>query len=146
MYRPPARRFLLAAAIVLALSGCGSAALPPSASVISVRMTEYRFMAPSSAAAGRTIFHVVNGGRIEHSLTLEKLPGDFPPINVQLHSKVRRGAPAVAIMPPLCPGGRNTFAVDLTPGRYAILSAVVGRDGVVDALKGMAAEIRVRQR
>ncbi len=92
------------------------------------------------------MFRVFNAGRLDHSLTLEQLPSDFPPINMQLHSNVRRGAPAIAIMPTLRPGQSDTFAVDLTPGRYAMLSSVKGRNGVVDALKGMNAEIRVGRR
>jgi hypothetical protein len=107
-------------------------------------MTEYHFTVPSSAPVGRAVFRVWNAGRRDHNLTLEKLPSDFPPINVQLHSSTRRGAPAIALMPITHPGQSDTFAVDLTPGRYAILSSVVGRDGVVDALEGMNAEIRVR--
>jgi hypothetical protein len=133
--------------IFLMLSACGAgAALPPSATTVNVRMTEYHFAVRSSAPAGRAVFRVFNAGRLDHNLTLEKLPGDFPPINVQLHSNVRRGAPAVAIMPILRPGQSDTFAADLTPGRYAILSSVKGRDGVVDALEGMNAEIRVGRR
>lgn len=138
---------LVIGCLCLLLGACGGgAALPPSPTIINVRMTEFHFAVPSGAPAGRAVFRVFNAGRLDHSLTLEKLPGDFPPINVQLHSSVRRGAPAIAIMPTLRPGRSDTFAVDLRPGRYAILSSVQGRDGVVDALKGMNAEIRVRSR
>ncbi len=136
---------LLAASVGCFLSACGGgAALPRSATIINVGMTEYHFAVRSSAPAGRAVFRVFNAGRLDHNLTLEQLPSDFPPINAQLHSSTRRGAPAVALMPSLRPGQSDTFAVDLTPGRYAILSSVKGRDGVVDALKGMNAEIRVR--
>ena len=142
-----ARRLLPVASACAFLSACaGGVALPPSAAVIHVTMTEYHFAVPSSAPVGRAVFRVWNGGRRDHNLTLEKLPNDFPPINVQLHSSTRRGAPAIALMPILHPGHGDTFAVDLTPGRYAIISSVIGRDGVVDALKGMNAEIRVRPR
>jgi hypothetical protein len=137
----------LVASVSLLLSACGGgAALPPSATIINIRMTEYHFAVRFSAPTGRAVFRVFNAGRLNHNLTLEKLPSDFPPINVQLHSSTRRGAPAVAIMPTLRPGQSNIFAADLTPGRYAILSSVKGRDGVVDALEGMNAEIRVRRR
>lgn len=133
--------------LALPLNACGgSAALPPSATVINVTMTEYHFAVRSSAPTGRAVFRVFNAGQRDHDLTLERLPSDFPPIDVQLHSKTRRGAPAVAIMRTLRPGQRATFAVDLGRGRYAVLSSVKGRDGVPDLLKGMNAEIRVRRR
>ncbi len=138
---------LWVASVCCFLNACGGgAALPPSATIINVKMTEYHFTVVSSAPTGRAVFRVFNAGQLDHSLTLEKLPTHFPPLNVQLHSNTRRGAPAIALMPTLHPGLSSTFAVDLTPGRYAILSSVTGRDGVVDALKGMNAEIRVRLR
>lgn len=144
--RRPAVHILPLGAIFMLLGGCGRAAdLPPSATIIRIRMTEYHFAVASTAPSGRAVFRVFNAGRLDHNLTLEKLPSDFPPVNVQLHSSVRRGAPTVAVMPTLLPGQSDTFAVDLTPGRYAILSSVKGRDGIVDALAGMNAEIRVRR-
>ncbi len=142
-----ARRMLSVASVCLFLTACGGgAALPRSATIIDVRMTEYHFAVTPSAPTGRAVFRVFNAGRLDHDLTLEQLPSDFPPINAQLHSSTRRGAPAIALMPTLHPGQSDTFAADLSPGRYAILSSMTGRDGVVDALKGMNAEIRVGRR
>lgn len=139
------RSAIVVGGIVWLLTACsGKAPLPPSATVVDVTMTEYRFNVRSSAPTGRAVFRVSNAGRLDHNLTLERLPSDFPPINVQLHSAIRRGAPAVAIMPTLHAGGTATFAVDLVPGRYALLSSVKDDTGVPDALKGMNAEIRVR--
>ncbi len=145
--RRSARHIVRVASISLLVSACGgSVALPPSATVIDVTMTEYHYKLRSDAPAGRAVFRVFNAGHLDHNLTLERLPTDFPPIDVQLHSSTRRGAPAVAIMPTLRPGQRTAFAADLVPGRYAILSSVKGGDGVADLLKGMSAEIRVRRR
>jgi hypothetical protein len=136
---------MLAGSLAL-VAGCsgGAARLPPSATIIDVRMTEYHFAVRSTAPAGRAIFRIVNAGGLDHNLTLEKLPRDFPPLDLQLHSSIRRGAPAVAIVPTLHPGDTATFAADVSRGRYGLLSSVMGDDGVPDLLKGMNAEIRVR--
>jgi hypothetical protein len=50
----------------------------------------------------------------------------------------------MASTPYTSPGQTGSFAVDLPPGRYAFISFLIDRDGVSQALKGMATEFMVR--
>lgn len=146
-----ARRLPLASAAVLTVAGvvaCGSRnAYPPRPAELDVTMKEYAFEHAPSVPRGRVVFRLSNTGRLYHQLTLVRIPAGFPPINVQLHSNIRRPVPTLFLDPPLAPGAHRSFAIDLPPGRYAMLSYL--RDpqqphGPVDALKGMNSEIHVR--
>lgn len=144
-------RPVLALAAVLALvllTSCGSrGGWPPRPARLDVTMREYRFVHNPTVRRGRVVFRLTNAGHLEHQLTLLRLPSGFPPIDVQLHSNVRRPLPTFFLDPPLAPGGRRSFAVDLAPGRYALLSSLHDPGdphGPADALKGMNSEIRVK--
>lgn len=106
-------------------------------------MTEYHYAHLAEIPPGRTVFRVVNAGAEPHSLVLVGLEEDVPPIDEQLRSPNRRGATTYAQLPERPPGARDTFAVDLEPGRYAFICFVAGADGVTHALKGMSSEFRV---
>ncbi len=107
-------------------------------------MHEYRFaVSDSEVEPGRTVFMVENEGETAHELTLEALPPDFPPIDEQLRSDTRRVLPTLALLRPREPGTGDAFAVDLVPGRYALVCFLEDDDGVQHSLKGMATEIRV---
>jgi hypothetical protein len=106
-------------------------------------MTEYRFEHQVQVPAGRAVFRVANAGAESHSLVLIALTEDVPPIDVQLRSSDRRGADTYAQVPERPPGSRDTFAVDLVPGRYAFICFVRDAAGVSHALKGMSSEFRV---
>lgn len=106
-------------------------------------MTEYRFEHQPQIRPGRTVFRVVNTGTEPHSLVLVELAEDIPPIDEQLRSPDRRGAATFAQVPERPPGSRDTFAVDLLPGRYALICFTRGADGESHALKGMSSEFRV---
>lgn len=137
--------YVLLAAIALSCSAKSS--YPPRPAVIVVKMTEYRFQHPAVLSSGRTVFRVINEGHLKHELVMLKLPDDFPPINVQLHSSVRRPIPTLFFEPARQPGAAGTFAVDLVPGRYAMLCSVHDPgdpDDITHALKGMNSEFRVR--
>lgn len=118
--------------------------LPPRPIVIEVTMVEYSFeVSDAEVPPGRAVFEVENDGDTEHELTFEALPDDFPPINEQLQSDTRRVAPTVALLSAQPPGSGASFAVDLLPGRYALVCFLADDDGVQHSLKGMATEIRV---
>jgi hypothetical protein len=110
---------------------------------VDVVMREYRFDYAKNVPPGRVVFRVRNEGTLEHSLTLIGLPEDYPPIDEQLHSETRRGAPTLALVPVRRPGTGSSFAVDLVPGRYAFVCFVQDADGVLHALKGMNSEFRI---
>lgn len=112
--------------------------------MVDVAMREYRFDYRPPTTAGRTVFRVRNAGHRAHELTLVPLPEDLPPIKTQLGSKKRRSLPPLFFLPPRGPGSSDTFAVDLPPGRYALLCFLVDSDKIAHALKGMNSEFRVR--
>ena len=107
-------------------------------------MSDYAFRHPPEAPPGRVVFRVTNAGALPHSLVLVELPEDFPPVDEQLRSDVRRPVANLARVPERPPGSRDTYAVDLIPGRYAMACFVTDPDGVSHALKGMSSEFRVR--
>ena len=133
-------------AFVVAVSACSTtAALPPTPTTIGVRMDEYRFSLDGSASAGRVVFTARNVGDIEHELGLISIPEDFPlTIRQQVRGSSRQAFPTKAIIPPRPPGGTGKFAVDLVPGRYALVCFVKAADGESHAVKGMTAEMRVK--
>ncbi len=123
--------------------GAGGAPLPPSPTTVDVVMTEYRFQHQTAVPPGRVVFRVVNAGAEPHSLILVELEEDVPPIDEQLRSSNRRGAATFAQLPQRPPGSRDTFAVDLPPGRYAFICFARDSAGESHALKGMSSELRV---
>lgn len=112
-----------------------------------VDMDEYGFRHPPQAAAGRVVFRLANLGDIDHELTIVPLPENLPgTLNEQLHSNRRRALPTLRFVPPLKPGERGAFAMDLRAGRYGFLCSIVADDGETHALKGMNSELRVLAR
>lgn len=90
------------------------------------------------------VFHARNSGRVKHEVVLAVLPPDVPPIAEQVKGSTRRSLTSFATLPARRPGERSAFAVDLAPGRYALLCFLRGSDGIPHARKGMASEFRVR--
>lgn len=137
---------MAASAALLLTASCGKtdAPLPSSPPLIGVTMRDYGFDHPPLLPRGRVVLRVHNAGRLRHEMVLERLPEDFPPIDEQLRSKTRRAAPIIAYLHPLRPGASDAIAVDLTPGRYAMVCFIEGRDGTTHARKGMNSEFRVR--
>lgn len=118
--------------------------LPPAAASIHVTMREYHFDVKRRLPAGRVVFRVQNTGTSEHQLVLLSVPEDFPPIDQQLRSSVRQAVAPVFGLRPRRPGRTGLFAVDLAPGRYAVLCNLVDKDGTAHSLKGMAVDLEVR--
>lgn len=108
-------------------------------------MSEYRFDLKPVSTPGRIVFDVRNTGRLEHELVLISVPDDVPPIDRQLRSEKRLVVPTVARLAPRGPGRRGTFAVDLEPGRYALVCFVKDAAGAQHAQKGMSAEFRIKR-
>ena len=101
-------------------------------------MADYSFQHPPEVAPGRIVFRISNAGARVHSLVLVELPEDLPPIGEQLRSDTRQPVANLARLPERPGGSRDTFAVDLVPGRYGMVCFVTDPDGVSHALKGMS--------
>jgi hypothetical protein len=106
-------------------------------------MSEYAFQHPPDVAPGRVVFRISNAGALPHSMVLVELPDDLPPIVEQLRFGAPQPVANLARLPERPPGSRDTFAVDLRPGRYGMVCFVTDPDGVTHALKGMGSEFRV---
>lgn len=131
------------AVAMLVLVGCGPD-LPAAPAVLDVSMGEYRFDYATPVPPGRVDVRAANVGQVDHELVLVVLPPDFPlTIDEQLRGDERQAFPTRAYLPPRPPGARGTFAVDLEPGRYALICFVPGPDGEAHARKGMSSEFRV---
>lgn len=104
-------------------------------------MREYRFEY-GAIPGGRVVFRIRNEGRVDHRLSLIPLPEELPPIRDQLRGGERQVVSTRAAIPETPPGRIGTFAVDLVPGRYAMVCFVVQGD-VSHALEGMATEFRI---
>ncbi len=103
----------------------------------------YALDPPGELRAGRVVFRVRNRSGLTHDLSLVALPEDVPSIVEQLRSPDRRAVVTRARLPSRPPRSSDAFAVDLAPGRYALLCFEKDGDGQVHALKGMAVELRV---
>ncbi len=108
-------------------------------------MREYRFDYDTAIPTGRVVFRAINAGTLLHRVVVFQMPDDLPPIDELLRNSGRRILVPLAGIPPQLPGASGTFALDLGPGRYAIICTLVSRDdNETHALKGMASEFRVQ--
>jgi len=137
----------LSSSLVVA-SSCARQALPVAPNRTQIVMREFLFSMPSAVPHGRTVIVVRNGGTLLHEMGLVFLPKGFPPLSAQLRASAADPTKRVALKAiayvSLNPGESRIFAVDLLPGRYGMVSNIVGVDGRTDADKGMSAELRVR--
>lgn len=137
----------LAVLITVLTSSCQGRyeALPSRVTVAEVTMYEFQFHHDTVAAAGRHVFEVHNAGTLAHEMVLLSVPNDFP---VSIDAQARSGTPAafptIAFLPPRDPGESGTFAVDLAPGRYALICFLKAPDQERHVLKGMSSELEVR--
>jgi hypothetical protein len=116
--------------------------LPPTPEFVEVTMDEYRFDYRRPVPPGRVIFTVHNEGSLDHELVLVALPE-----RVAVPRKRRRQPQLVATVfhvRPRPPDSERKFAVDLTPGDYAMLCFIEASDGETHLDKGMRSEFRVR--
>lgn len=106
-------------------------------------MREYGFRLDPPSRAGRTVFTARNEGQRPHEMVLVALPQGFPPIAEQLRGDTRRAVDTVATVPARRPRASGAFAVDLGPGRYALLCFLTDPDGMQHARKGMSTEFTI---
>lgn len=130
---------------VLLAAACTTAAapFPPPPQSVSVTMREYGYDYKPPAAAGRIVFNARNAGKVDHEMVVVTLGDGIPPIAEQLQSGNRLVVPTVARLSSRKPGSSGTFALDLTPGRYALICFVKDPDGGQHAQKGMSTEFRL---
>lgn len=127
----------------MGLSACSKPTKLPHARVVRVEMTEYKFDYRHPITEGRTVFRAFNEGELEHEMLLAVVPNDIPSIDAQLRGSIRRPLAAVALVPARAPGKHGAFAVDLGPGRYALICFVKDEKGMSHGRMGMNSEFSV---
>ena len=109
-----------------------------------VTVNEYRFDYRGRVPSGRVVFRTRNAGAIAHEVLLVAVPDDFHlSVSEQVKSPTPAAFPTKAIVPERGPQSTGEFAVDMTPGRYALVCFLRDPDGVYHARKGMTAEFTV---
>ena len=141
-------RRLVAMVTTAGVAGCGGPVrapeLPVPASVVDVDMSDFAFGHTPATLAGRIVVRARNVGRSPHEIVLVELPEDLPrTIDEQLRGPERMGFPSVAYLPVHPPDTTGSFAIDLTPGRYAFICFVKDGEGREHARLGMSSELRV---
>lgn len=140
------RSFVQAVILVVTSVSCASQpALPPKPATVDVTMREFRYD-HGPIPGGRVVFRIPNAGTVPHRLSLVPLPAHVPPIQEQLKGEARQVVFTQASIPDTLPGQTGTFAVDLAPGRYAMICFNVDENGKSHALQGMAKEFQVPAR
>lgn len=135
---------VLFTATLAACSRAGAANLPPSAPTVDIVLKEFVIQRPSSIPGGRVVFRVHNAGRFNHVLSLFPWPNNLPPVALQVSGKLPAiTLDSVAGTPLQFPGQTDEFAVDLPPGRYALVDLLSDIHGDTDAKKGMATQFTI---
>ena len=132
--------------LLAASSAWSSATLKPY--VVTVRASEFAFSAPKTVPAGSITFHMVNGGKQLHHVSIIKLldgktvadyvaamknPGPPPAWSVEV------GGPNAAV-----PGGTSDATVTLEPGQYALVCFVPSPGEMAPhMMKGMISALTV---
>ena len=124
-------------------ASAGAAGLPSAPPTVGVVMKEFTIQRPASIPGGRVIFRVHNAGRLQHVLQIVVWPDSLPPLDVVLHGHRAVTVNELGGTPLQAPGETDEFAVDLAPGRYAMVDLLLRPDGQLDARKGMATEFQI---
>jgi uncharacterized cupredoxin-like copper-binding protein len=114
-------------AVALVSAACGSAtAQPPVPSgAISVELTEWRVVVPSSTPqAGSLTFVAKNTGSIAHDLTILKT--DVPPDKIQQANGKAQEDGKIGGTAVLNPGQSTNLTVTLQPGNYVFICNELG--------------------
>ena len=126
---------LLCLLMLVATAACGG----DKTTKVSVALSEWT-VGPSISqmTAGKVTFEVTNNGSQEHGFMLIK--NDLPPemLPVANGSIALGQVNVVRTLPPIPPGKSDRVTIDLTPGKYVLVSNLGS-----DYQKGMAAEFLV---
>lgn len=123
------------------------AAHPPKPNVVRIAAHDFAYTMPDSLPAGLTTVEMTNDGRELHHAIFFRLEGGKRLSD--LAAAMKAGGPmpmwAVPVGGPNgpAPGGISTATMNLKPGRYALLCAIPGPDGVPHVMKGMSKEVTV---
>lgn len=134
-----------AAALCLALSGCGvatRAGAAPASRAVGVTERDFHIAAPTNLAAGDVRLHVDNHGPDQHELIVARVGGNAAlPLRRDglTVDEERIQAAKVGSLEPGAPGARRELDLHLTPGRYVLFCNMSGH-----YLGGMHADLVVR--
>lgn len=133
-----------AAVLAVALAGCSAAApLPPQPTTVEVVVREHDFAVDPAPPlpAGRVVFHLRNAGEVAHELAVVDVADDPSPGEGQGSPEV---VPTLGVVHARPPGGDGRVAVDVAPGRYALVCLRSDDAGVSHAARGERVDFAVR--
>lgn len=137
---------LAGAAATVALAGCIRAApLPPQPTIVEVAMRDHAFdVEPAPPLPpGRVVFEARNAGEARHELAIVALPDRDT--DQQTESSGGMVVPTLGVIHARAPDERGRVAVDLTPGRYALVCLVKTDEGVAHTELGQRVDFEVRR-
>jgi hypothetical protein len=123
-------------------------AAAPAANSIDLRASDYAFEAPDTTTAGPTWIRMTNTGKEFHHVVIVHIDSGHT-VDEFLKSFSEKAPPppwAHILGGPIAPspaGAATSTAVDLGPGKYALLCLVPSADGVPHIAKGMVREMTV---
>lgn len=135
---------LALAATTVALAGClGAAPLPPQPTIVEVTMRDHAFdVEPKPPLpVGRAVFEARNAGQAMHELAVVALPERDT--DHQVPSSGGMAVPTLGVIHARAPGERGRVAVDLTPGRYALVCLVRTDEGLAHTELGQRMDFEV---
>jgi hypothetical protein len=112
---------------------------------VTITAKEYGFLAPDTVPAGVTTIRLLNRGMELHHVELIRL--DAGRTMKDFFTALQAGGPPPAWAHMVggpntpVPGGESVAALDLAPGRYALVCFIPSPDGKPHVMKGMAKEL-----
>lgn len=146
--RGPRRVVMVAAmaAAVALLAGCAAtgAPLPPQPTRVEVVMRDHAFdLDPQPPIpAGRVVFRARNAGDVAHELVVVDVADD--PSAQSDEAEGGQVVPTLGVVNARPPGEGGAVAVDLAPGRYALICLVRDDEGVTHAEHGQRVDFEAR--
>jgi hypothetical protein len=130
----------------LLLTGCQSKQAPPASPAppppsVTIRATDYAFVAPDTIQSGVTTFHLLNVGPGLHHALFVRLDSAKTVADLLVALKKRTPLPAWATfvggpnVPD--PGKESVATLDLTPGNYAIICILTMPGNTPHYMRGM---------
>jgi len=137
-------------------AGADSSAVPgnatggPTANVVTINASDYKFEAPDQIPAGLTTFKLVDTGKEPHHATLIKLTEGKTGADLQAAMKTMKPGtppPAWVVLAggpnAIAPGGESNATLVLEPGNYALVCFIPDPKGVPHFALGMVKPLTV---
>ncbi|MEW5919242.1 MAG: hypothetical protein AB1762_22765, partial [Gemmatimonadota bacterium] len=153
------RRFLVLPSVLAVVAACSGGAdqqasdssvvaAAPTANSIDLRASDFSFEAPDTTTAGPTWIRMTNTGKEFHHVIVVHIDSGHTVDEFLKNFSDKTPPPSWAhiLGGPIAPspaGAATSTALDLMPGKYALICVVPSADGVPHVAKGMVREMTV---